>query len=370
LGIEVLFYQDDISQWEITSETVNITDDSLKLEGESSVDLVDRTFPRTPSSTVTFYLRHHSEEHSPMDMVQHSSIKCHCAVKLRMGTTELEIGEEWVRLQKLNADLTVNTTVEDASFHLNATGTHFLVTIEIDIDTMKLTIDGEELFTTMVEDVNLHDLSIASYMGAFTVTSFLIESEYSRYTMVVDEAEGYVDIPATFRSDQFNRGLGLKNHHYITWSGGRAGESALFTSSIADSLVHRALEQIGAVPGENLSLDSWEKRRDLSSPEPDIYATGTPLDIKIFSDGEWLTTETLLHDHQDKEFAFVFAGNMEYIPNWQSGCITCLQSCPGSKISHSGYTMRDLAQKRVEFSVNSGVLEPQKQVWIRFQAIQ
>ncbi len=47
-----------------------------------------------------------------------------------------------------------------------------------------------------------------------------------------------------------------------------------------------------------------------------------------------------------------FGGNKALIAEWQSGCIICLYSCPGGKISNRAYTIRDYVKSPQNFSVD------------------
>lgn len=46
-----------------------------------------------------------------------------------------------------------------------------------------------------------------------------------------------------------------------------------------------------------------------------------------------LPVSALFDDPSGKGIDFRFGGNKALIPVWRSGCILCLQSCPGGKVS-------------------------------------
>ncbi len=77
--------------------------------------------------------------------------------------------------------------------------------------------------------------------------------------------------------------------------------------------------------------------------------------------------EQVLTDISKKQYDFHFAGNLALIHHWRSGCVVCLQSCPGGKIGNSTYTMRDLANGIPKFKVASGLpFEEGDKVLVRF----
>jgi hypothetical protein len=169
--------------------------------------------------------------------------------------------------------------------------------------------------------------------------------------VVADSASGTVSVRALYRPAQFNRGPGLHNHHLIVWQGGKAAANALLVALSPDSAIHDALVSIGARPGNNLTADAWDKRGDPASLEPDRVAEGSALGMTIEKAGKvWQVTDIAV-DQGSRRYALRFAGNRALIGKWRSGCVVCLESCPGSKVSNSTYTMRDLAKGRAQFAV-------------------
>jgi hypothetical protein len=166
----------------------------------------------------------------------------------------------------------------------------------------------------------------------------------------VDTTAHAIEFRAIYRPDQFNSNTGLREHHFVAWAGGKASRLALLVALSADSAIHDALLAAGAAPGNNLTIDSWDKRADPSSKDPDIIATGSPLEITINAGEHAWTPESLLTDLNGRPEDFVFAGNRQFIPVWKSGCVVCLQSCPGSKVSIRSYTMRDLYRGTPHFA--------------------
>lgn len=53
-----------------------------------------------------------------------------------------------------------------------------------------------------------------------------------------------------------------------------------------------------------------------------------------------------------------FGGHWANLPEWHSGCVVCLYSCPGSKVGNATYTVRDWVEGTTRFQVRRGVLPP------------
>ena len=151
-------------------------------------------------------------------------------------------------------------------------------------------------------------------------------------------------------------------HHLITWEGGRAGKHALLRTKVKDADVLDALESLGAKPGNNLVAESWTERANPKHPAPDLQASGPKLAITIVVRRPKLpplrlAVQDLLVDVDRRGFDWRLAGNRDLIERWRSGCVVCLQSCPGSKIANAKATMRHLHQERSRFKPSQRALE-------------
>ncbi|MCS6988532.1 MAG: YdjY domain-containing protein [Chloroherpetonaceae bacterium] len=141
-----------------------------------------------------------------------------------------------------------------------------------------------------------------------------------------------------------------KNHHFIVYKGGRAARNALIESDASDLDILVALESLGARSGDNLSIDAWEKRADQSSPEPDKRVEGSIIDVLVsWNDQEPLRANEIFDDKFGKGFLFKFGGHRALMSKWKSGCVACLQSCPGGRVSNANYTLRDYESGTAKF---------------------
>jgi len=166
----------------------------------------------------------------------------------------------------------------------------------------------------------------------------------------IDRERKVIVVPATIKLKAF-RGGEPPHHHLLTWKGGRAGKKALLVTPASDTAILDALEALGGEPGDNLEAEAWSERDDPHDPRPDVQAKGPLLTVTVvLADGTRHDVGKLLDDPDGKGIEWRLAGNRALIKVWKSGCVCCLQSCPGSKIANARYTMRDHYHERSRFA--------------------
>ena len=166
-----------------------------------------------------------------------------------------------------------------------------------------------------------------------------------------------VEFPATVNASGFGRHvLGMPGYHLIVWKGGRASGEALFQTAVTDVQILDALEALGAKPGNNLPMETWDDRKDPKSKAPDMIIAGPAIDVLVRVPGraEPLTLDQILTGQQG--IAMRLGGHRANIPKWKSGCIACLYSCPGSKVGNAKATVRDYVRDPDRYQVRPGVL--------------
>jgi len=170
--------------------------------------------------------------------------------------------------------------------------------------------------------------------------------------LVVDSRRREVRVLAMYQPGKFSGFLRfVPNYHLLVWDDGKAAAEALFETPVPDIKLIAALESLGAVAGNNLTMEAWDKRKDAQHPAPQIKISGTPVEIWVW----WENLATpkqlaeLLDDPGGRGFDFRFGGNRDLIKHWHSGCLVCLYSCPGSKVGNAAYTVRDYATGATKF---------------------
>lgn len=178
---------------------------------------------------------------------------------------------------------------------------------------------------------------------------------------VVDSLRHEVRILAKYQPDKFSGLLRfVPNYHLLVWDDGRAAREALFETPVPDIALITALEQFGAVAGNNLTMEAWDKRKDAKHPAPQTKIAGAPVEISVW----WKNLAApkplseLLHDPGGRGLDFRFGGNKDLIKHWHSGCLVCLYSCPGSKVGNAAYTVRDYSTGATKFTPRAERLPP------------
>jgi len=171
--------------------------------------------------------------------------------------------------------------------------------------------------------------------------------------LVIDALRREVRVLAQYQPGKFSGLLRfVPNYHLLVWDDGRAAREALFATPAPDTALIAALEQLGAVPGNNLTMAAWDQRKDAQHPAPQTRIAGTPVEILVW----WKNLSApkplaeLLNDPGGRGLDFRFGGNKDLIQHWHSGCLVCLYSCPGSKVGNAAYTVRDYATGATKFT--------------------
>lgn len=171
--------------------------------------------------------------------------------------------------------------------------------------------------------------------------------------LIADSARREVRIGAIYQPERFSGFLrATPNYHLLVWQGGGAAGAALFRTVVPDTVLIAALERLGAVAGNNLTMEAWSKRHEANHPAPQTRMAGTRVDILVGWEGlpEPLPLAVLLDDPGKQGLDFRFGGNRSLIHHWHSGCLVCLYSCPGAKIGNAAYTVRDYAVHKTKFT--------------------
>lgn len=177
------------------------------------------------------------------------------------------------------------------------------------------------------------------------------------HPMIVGKKAGVVRVLAELQPDAFRGGwfTWTPGHHAVVWRGGKKASEALLAAYVSDADFHDAMVSIGAKPGNNMTSAAWEERKDKNSTAPDTRVEGSPVEASVWWAGlsQPLPVSALFNDPSGRGIDLRFGGNKELIPVWRSGCILCLQSCPGGKVSNHAYTIRDYVNGKGRFTLNT-----------------
>ncbi len=201
-------------------------------------------------------------------------------------------------------------------------------------------------------------LLLAGLTAALLCSESPAEEKFSG--VVVVRRPNEIEFTATVNAKSFDSAGGMPGYHAIVWSGGNAAQAALLEAEVSDRQVLAALRSLGAKPGDNLPMESWEERNNPKNPAPDTVIAGPAVEVLLRLPGrkELAPLSSVLEDSAGRGLAMRFGGNEANIPKWKSGCIVCLYSCPGSKVGNAAYTVRDYARHTTRFRIKPGALPP------------
>lgn len=193
-------------------------------------------------------------------------------------------------------------------------------------------------------------------MTAFLALAAALLAEPGSSTLTV-RPPNEIEFPATVHAKRFD-GWVMPGYHAIVWKGGSAAGLALLSADVSDVEVLDAIERLGAKPGPTLPIDAWKKRKDPTSAAPDSVIAGPAVEILLRLPGrrELVPLSSILEDEAGRGLDMRLAGNRANVSQWESGCVACLYSCPGSKVGNARYTVRDYEKETTRFRVRGDVL--------------
>jgi hypothetical protein len=168
---------------------------------------------------------------------------------------------------------------------------------------------------------------------------------------------------------RFNTAQGEEaRYHLIVWKGGTS-TNALIETPADDLAFHAALVSIGAQPGDNLTMASWNKRYDPNNSASEEKVTGTELDVRLVwkEKPEGVAIEQAVHQIPSLDsqipIEWRFGGNrarwFNKVPlGPRPGCLVCLYSCPSGKVSNGALSIHDYVAAPSRFTADTDILPP------------
>jgi hypothetical protein len=186
--------------------------------------------------------------------------------------------------------------------------------------------------------------------------------------LVVPEAKE-VHIFGIIYPARFNAAQGDEAHyHLLVWQGGQSANTLIETP--ADDLAfHAALTSLGAQPGDNLTMASWNERLKVQSPEPFKKVSGSLLDVSIAwaNNAVGIPVSQIFRQppipNSQPRVEWRFGGNRDRWFNRvplapRPGCLACLYSCPSGKVSNGALSVHDYVETPARFVVDTTLLPP------------
>lgn len=161
----------------------------------------------------------------------------------------------------------------------------------------------------------------------------------------VDKEKGTVTILAQVNGKFFTQ----PTRHGAVFIDGSNGEKAVFRGLVDAETFYNALLEIGAQPGNNMTMDNKET----------THVEGDRLKVTVNWEGaerEYDINE-VIKDSNGNPIDIRFGGNLEAARDKKTGCLICLDSCPVGITSNATYTYGAVeGRKEVEFFGNQDVL--------------
>jgi hypothetical protein len=335
----------------------------VKADSRIIIPLPARAQIKNGSVRLGFLPPEHLKARAPLGP---SAEDCSCALKLFAGRCFAEVTDRGLSLKRLDPTFTyVDSTLGSVNRTLDPLAGEMTLSLSVRDMIATAGLNDSPTVSAPAAGCSFGSIEIVTYLSPFVLTRFVAAS-LSRDTLLVDKSKRSVDLAGIYHPSRFNAGGGEHNHSFVTWEGGLAAPNALFTTFSPDSAVYDALVSIGAVPGDNLIYYPWSEISNPRNPGPDRKTLGSPVTIEIVYGGRLFQPSAFLHDENDRPFAFRFSGNKKFIPEMRTGCIVCLESCPGGKIGNATYTMRELIKKVARFTMKPvSAIENEGEVTIR-----
>lgn len=197
----------------------------------------------------------------------------------------------------------------------------------------------------MVGCNNNNDKTDNQNSTAQTETTEEIEGVSLQNPIKVDKEAKTVTVLASVNGKYFNE----PTRHCSVFKGGSNGDKSIFTAYATPEEVYNGLMEIGAKPGDNMTKDNAQK----------THVEGTPLKLEVTWNGadKRYTADEVIKDSNGKKIDFRFGGNLEMAKKKNTGCDSCLDSCPVGIISNATYTYGAVEKRdEVKFNGNADVL--------------
>lgn len=161
----------------------------------------------------------------------------------------------------------------------------------------------------------------------------------------VDKEAGTVTVLTKVNGKYFNE----PTRHNSVEQSGTNGAKSVFTAYVKAEDFYNALIEIGAKPGENMTANNATT----------THVEGTPIKVEVTwkAAGKNYDINEVVKDSNGKQINFRFGGNLAMAKEKNTGCLSCLDSCPVGIISNDAYTYGAVeTRKEVKFTGNESVL--------------
>ena len=134
--------------------------------------------------------------------------------------------------------------------------------------------------------------------------------------------------------------------HLVICKDGKLSDKSIFSSYVSPTDFYNALVEVGAEAGNNMNADNAATTK----------SEGSKLELTLAWAGQEGTVgiDDVVKDSNGKALDIRFSGNIDNSKEFNTGCITCLDSCFVGITSNGEYPLGAIEEsKTVEFSVDA-----------------
>lgn len=137
--------------------------------------------------------------------------------------------------------------------------------------------------------------------------------------------------------------------HFAIYEKGKFGDKSVFKGKVQHLEFYKALMEIGAIPGNNMTMDNKETTK----------VEGQSFTVTVTWDGadREYTIDEVINDSNKNPILMRFGGNYENSKKLNTGCLLCLDSCPVGIVSNPTYSYGAVEKRsEVAFTGNKDIL--------------
>lgn len=134
--------------------------------------------------------------------------------------------------------------------------------------------------------------------------------------------------------------------HLAIYKDGKLSDMSIFSSYVSPEDFYKALEEVGAEAGNNMNADNAAT----------TTSEGSQLDLTLAWAGQEGTVgiDDVVKDSNGKAIDMRFSGNIDPSKEYNTGCISCLDSCFVGITSNGEYPLGAIEESKVvEFTVDA-----------------
>ncbi|MEI0604101.1 YdjY domain-containing protein [Brachyspira alvinipulli] len=154
--------------------------------------------------------------------------------------------------------------------------------------------------------------------------------------VIIDMEKKEVIVPAEVNGKYFNS----PTRHGVVFDRGSNGDKSVLRGLADEREFYQALIDIGAVPGNNLTMEDMKLEKTVDGQKLDVFVTWDGLGKEIpFAD--------IIRSDDERPMDIRFGGNLENAKDKRTGCILCLDSCAVGITSDAAYETGAVEIKKI-----------------------